>query len=399
MKKSEIINSDLSIFPCKCCDRSFDKLGKLQLHITSKHKEIKLSEYYIKYLDTLSNGKCKFCGEDAKFKGFTAGFQIICNKTECLNKSFAPFSKEYKIKVDGLTEIEYNKWHIQNSINKKILVEDTFKERRKNDSEFDKKNSKYCKEFWIKKGYSIEESVKLSYNETQKNRNKLNDLIVDDPKYMRGKSWNSKEYWMNKGFNEDESIKIVSEKQSTFSLKKCIKDYGEIEGLKIFNARQEKWKNTLDNKSDEEKLEILKKKLFYVQKVSNISQDLFNNIKNHFDLNESKYSTNDFKYHDNFGESDVVLNNKYVFKTDFIYKNKIIEFNGDYWHFNPKLYNENYVTKRGRTTIKAKSKWKLDKWRNDLFINEGYDLLIVWEKEYRENKKEIIKKCIEFLKN
>jgi len=53
-----------------------------------------------------------------------------------------------------------------------------------------------------------------------------------------------------KGLSEEE-VK-VKEKQTTFSLKKCITKYGEEKGLEVFNERQRKWQETLNNKSQEE---------------------------------------------------------------------------------------------------------------------------------------------------
>jgi hypothetical protein len=50
----------------------------------------------------------------------------------------------------------------------------------------------------------------------------------------------------------------LKERQATFSLKKCISKYGEIEGLKIFEDRQKKWQKTLNDNND--KLELDKKK-------------------------------------------------------------------------------------------------------------------------------------------
>ena len=70
------------------------------------------------------------------------------------------------------------------------------------------------------------------------------------------------EYWLKK-CNGDEKLakECLRNRQSTFSLKKCIEKYGEEVGLKRFNERQEKW------------LKNYKKQNF-----SNISQNLFKNI-------------------------------------------------------------------------------------------------------------------------
>ena len=69
------------------------------------------------------------------------------------------------------------------------------------------------------------------------------------------------EYLMEyKGLTEQEAIDFVSERQATFSKEKCIEKYGDIEGLNIWQARQDKWQDTLNSKSDEEKERINRSK-------------------------------------------------------------------------------------------------------------------------------------------
>ena len=70
-------------------------------------------------------------------------------------------------------------------------------------------------------------------------------------------------HWTNKGFTEEEAKEKVREQQlkRSFTLEKCIKKYGEEEGTKKYNERQEKWLNTLNNKSEEEKIRINKAKI------------------------------------------------------------------------------------------------------------------------------------------
>ena len=60
------------------------------------------------------------------------------------------------------------------------------------------------------------------------------------------------QYFIDKGLTEDEARIALKERQSTFSLEKCIMRYGEIEGTKRWKERQIKWQNTLNSKSEEE---------------------------------------------------------------------------------------------------------------------------------------------------
>jgi hypothetical protein len=73
-----------------------------------------------------------------------------------------------------------------------------------------------------------------------------------NPTLYIGYNNTSIEYYLKKGYSEDESKKLLSERQATFSLEKCINKHGKEEGTRIFNERQVKWQNTLNSKPQEE---------------------------------------------------------------------------------------------------------------------------------------------------
>lgn len=63
--------------------------------------------------------------------------------------------------------------------------------------------------------------------------------------------------------------------------------------------------------------------------------------------------------------------------------NLVIEYNGDYWHCNPKKYKEDYYHQvKGKT---AKELWEYDKIKIDLVKGNGYNLEIVWESDLKED--------------
>ena len=53
---------------------------------------------------------------------------------------------------------------------------------------------------------------------------------------------------MNKGYNEKEAKQKLSDRQKTFTLNKCVIKYGEIKGLEIWNDRQRKWSEKIEQK-------------------------------------------------------------------------------------------------------------------------------------------------------
>ena len=67
-------------------------------------------------------------------------------------------------------------------------------------------------------------------------------------------------YYTSRGYSLEEAQIALSERQSTFSLEKCIEKFGEIEGRIRWQERQDTWRSSLDSKSQDEKDEIDRKK-------------------------------------------------------------------------------------------------------------------------------------------
>lgn len=61
------------------------------------------------------------------------------------------------------------------------------------------------------------------------------------------------EYYLAQGMTEEEAKQALSERQSTFSLDKCKEKYGDEDGFEVWRQRQEKWMESLNDRSDDEK--------------------------------------------------------------------------------------------------------------------------------------------------
>ena len=135
-------------------------------------------------------------------------------------------------------------------------------------------------------------------------------------------SWGKEEYWIKKGFTPEESQKIISEKQSTFSPDKCVEKYGELEGRERWKESQKKWfksyKKTNYSKKSQELFSVLypiiskKYKGIYFATL-NENKEIIDTGKN----NEYRLSLNDRVILPDFFVEDI---------------KKIIEFDGIYWH-------------------------------------------------------------------
>lgn len=178
------------------------------------------------------------------------------------------------------------------------------------------------------------------------------------------------DYWLKQTDGDiEEAQKLLSNRQATFTLEKCIKKHGLEKGTEIWNARQEKWLNSY------------KKTNF-----SKISQELFWFV---FDQLDDKTDVYFAQLDKNKQKDETGINHEITLKLetisvkpDFINtKTKhIIEFDGTYWH--------------GRKGHGNKEREKI---RDEYISKEGYKILHINEHDYKKDKERIIQKCLNFL--
>lgn len=177
-------------------------------------------------------------------------------------------------------------------------------------------------------------------------------------------------YWLKRtDGNEEKAKNLLSNRQSTFSLEKCIEKYGEEKGLQRWLDRQEKWHSNY------------KKSNF-----SKISQELFWEICKNLSCLENIHfaELNENKEKDVSGiNNELKLKLEKVILPDFIdiKQKKVIEFDGVYWHGNVGHGNKSR-----------------EKERDIILLNNGYKILHINENDFKIDKKGTVSKCIEFLK-
>jgi len=191
------------------------------------------------------------------------------------------------------------------------------------------------------------------------------------------------DYYLDRGYDLETSEKMLKERQTTFSLDICIEKYGEIEGTKKFKKRTIKWQKSL--------LENGNLKCGF----SKISQELFYKILEKYGFEDRKnvyFATKNQEYF-------ISLKGGIFYQYDFtdLKNKKIIEYNGDEYHANPKKY-ESYDTPHPfRKNITSEEMWKKDKDKKEIAELNGFEVLTIWDSEYKKNKKIILKKCLKFL--
>ncbi len=65
-----------------------------------------------------------------------------------------------------------------------------------------------------------------------------------------------------------------------------------------------------------------------------------------------------------------------------------IEYNGDYWHCNPRTWSADDYNKSIKMT--AKEKWRRDFARRKFLENEGYTVVVIWESGFKSDKQKYI---------
>jgi len=91
---------------------------------------------------------------------------------------------------------------------------------------------------------------------------------------------------------------------------------------------------------------------------------------------------------------------KKIFDFYFPSLNLLVEYNGSYYHCDPRLYDENYYNKCKRKT--ASEIWLYDLEKKQLAESKGYYVEVIWESDYKKDNSlfyKLIKKYKKIIDN
>lgn len=175
--------------------------------------------------------------------------------------------------------------------------------------------------------------------------------------------------------------KLSDRMKGTFSLEWFIEKYGE-EGKKLYRKRCENITKTTHfihyNKKNRNNYSKISQEMFW--KIYTRLKDVASKKIYFAELNH-EYGCGTNKNFD-FVDND----NK-----------KIIEFNGDLFHANPLIY-EAEDKPNPYTDLTSKDIWENDEKKNSKAIKNGYNILVIWERDYIGDTELCIEKCLSFLK-
>jgi hypothetical protein len=187
----------------------------------------------------------------------------------------------------------------------------------------------------------------------------------------------SRQYWIDQ-YGEEEGMRLCKENK-TRSLENFVTKYGEVEGEKRYNE----W------------LKKIAKSLRTRNSYSKWSKECCDAVKEYIpDLHF--YAENEIiwqlpaEFQEKLGQK--------IISPDLFYRGKVIEFNGDVHHGNPRLFESHETPHPHRRHLTVEDLNNIDQIRYEYYIYKGYSVLEIWENDYKKQPYEIIQLCVQFLK-
>ena len=348
-------NIDPSICYCKECGK-FLAYDNAVFHINSVTKKIVCDDNKLSFLSTRNyNGneyhlcRCYDCVCE-KFPNFKdERFKFAHKAAKYTQYGFGVPDEDFKPVCDARQSVTKEKMIKKYGITEGTERWNSYCKKQADSNKFEYKHEKY--------GMTYEE-----YDEYNKSRAVTLDNMI-------------KRYGVQDGlFHWNQ---YVERQRYTCTLEYFIEKYGDTIGTEKYNDFVEK-RNTSN-------------RLFGP---SAISLEMFDKLIKNYKNNIVYYDENEYSVH---------TNKLCLYHVDYYDKtlNIIIEFYGDFFHLNPKIYDANFIQfKHHEKAILAKNRWQHDKERiDDIQQTLNCKVIIVWESTYRNDKKGTINSLIQMINN
>jgi len=193
---------------------------------------------------------------------------------------------------------------------------------------------------------------------------------------------NEKEYFIEKlGYEKGIEKYIELNKRKALNLKNFQIKYGAVEG----EIKWEKYRENCINLTLPKLVRQSKAQLELCKRLTDEFKNLDVNIHDGIDTPE-------------FHRYDKISKQNYFY--DFVISSPIkivIEFNGDFWHANPKTHHKDDLVKIPKNHMTAETIWEKEKIKLNCIKRCGFDVLVIWESDYNENKEREFQKCVKFI--
>jgi hypothetical protein len=263
-------------------------------------------------------------------------------------------------------------------------------------------------DYWINKGFSNSDSIS-KISEVQKNRS------LKSPSSKKGSTYSPRclEYWIKQGLSETESKNTISELQKR-DLNWFILKYGDDNGPLKYKNMLEKRAETWFNRSDEDRYNINQTKgRTFDQLCETFGEEKASNIIVSRTSNSGGISKESIYFFSLLDESlgDIAKNSvtgykgkerwfktvDHIYFVDYFLNGKIVEYNGSFWHADPKLFKKDEI--HSIFNVPCSEIWENDKTREDMLTKLGYKCIIVWSQDVKQNLLQEIERVRAFLLN
>jgi hypothetical protein len=258
-----------------------------------------------------------------------------------------------------------------------------------------KSQRKFNIEYWITRGYSVDEGLLELKNVQIENSKKAVKKSKENPDFYLDRTWNQYKYWMKKHSMSEHDAKLkVSELQKTIDEKKLIEKYGYVEGIERYN-------NMCKNMSIAGKLEgyisrygATEGAIKYAEKTKKITSGMasvskesliffipiYKKLRATIERNEIFWGiggSNEYFIWDS-------AENKIFFYDFVIPQYKIIlEYHGKRYNPNPSWSEEKW-NKWNLFGMSAEDKRKLDLYKKKIAENNGYKLIEIFSDDVKK---------------
>jgi very-short-patch-repair endonuclease len=247
---------------------------------------------------------------------------------------------------------------------RKILSEQV-KKSWENADDRRKAQSLYQKNFWK----NLSEQDKNNICEKMSNAFNRSEERIANIRKITNNLWANKEF--REKWERSNNTPEVSEKRRNNMLKQHGDPNSKINSKESRQKAVESIRKNWENKSPEEKKKIL----------DNLSKTLHS-------FHSKSRSTSKLELwvakniaHLGFKSKGSVAE----YCVDIIHETLpiIVEVNGDFWHANPKLYGPDWVNNINKRT--AQEIWDKDAERLQAITNSGYEVIVLWQKDIKNN--------------
>lgn len=380
------------MYTCLICGKKIKTIDALQVHLRRVHKlsDQELEEYYVANFKKDGEGLDPMTGQPTEFISFKRGYKFYARDN---NQKYATNTIEHHM-LKGLTKEEAQKRvDYVNSVSS-VVGKEIWK-RVKSEG---KTRGGWSKKHFLELGFT-EEQAEIEV----KKRAKTREEKMEKHRKQHRESGDYKkfsncciEFYLERGYSQDEAEEILKQRQATNKLETYIKKYGEELGYEKFMERNKRWSENIEKRYKDGEfskcpcsdfsLSSSKEMIFCEKLIKLLNQYIDDTYKIHINKKDDK------QY--------VIFSDGRRYFYDFVVTGKtkrIIEFNGDFWHMNPKIYQP---TDMNRVKNKsAQELWDYMEQKKRVAREQGFEIVEVWESDWKKDEQSVLEKCVNFIIN